>query len=457
MFFKQFKVDGLGCLSYMVGCPQSGQAFVIDPKRDIEDYLKAADENGLKITGIIDTHVHADHISGGQELRAYTGADIYMHAQSGVSYEHKPLQEGARFEIGKAVIDVLFTPGHTPYAVTLAVTDRSRGNATELLLTGDLLFVGSIGRPDLAGGELLDQQVENLYTSLHKKLGAFPDLVEIYPAHGEGSLCGSGLSAKLSSTLGFERQNNRYFNLPFEAFKKELTAGIPIRPKNFNHIIEQNKQGARLTTTLRAPQKLKTAELKKAVAEGKTIIDLREAAAYGGAHIPGSINVGYNPQSANWLGMVVDPRLPVVLIAGGAAEAEQAITHFRRAGYDAIEGYYVGISDWIFQGEETGFLPQLSIHGLKRVLDKYANHTVLDVRSNDEWQAGRILGAVHVPLQQVIDRGVDLNKEDHLSVVCRTGYRANIAASFLKSRGFEHVYSVIGGMMAWERVYTVET
>jgi hydroxyacylglutathione hydrolase len=457
MFFKQFKVDGLGCLSYIIGCPQSGQAFVIDPKRDIEDYLKTADENGLRITGIIDTHVHADHISGGQELRAYTGADIYMHEQAGVTYDHKPLHEGDRFEIGKAVISVLFTPGHTPYAVTLAVTDRSRGNATELLLTGDLLFVGSIGRPDLAGGELLEQQIENLYSSLHKKLGAFPDLVEIYPAHGEGSLCGSGLSAKLSSTLGFERGSNPYFKLPFEAFKKELTAGIPVRPKNFTCIIEQNKQGAHLTTTLRVPQKLKTAELKKAVAEGKTIIDLREATAYGGAHIPGSINVGYNPQSANWLGMVVDPRLPIVLIVGSMAEAEQAIAHFRRAGYDIIEGYYMGLSDWIFQGEETGFLPQLSIHGLKRVLDKYTNHVVLDVRRHDEWQAGHIRGAVHIPLQQMIDRGVVLNKEDHISVVCRTGYRANIAASVLKARGFEHVYSVIGGMTAWGKVYEVVT
>lgn len=456
MLFKQFKVEGLGCLSYMIGCPQAGQACVIDPKRDIADYIATAEEYGLAINRIIDTHVHADHISGSRELRAATGADIYMEHAAGAAYEHKPLRDGDRIEIGSVHIAVLATPGHTPHALSLAITDRSRGETPELLLTGDLLFVGSIGRPDLAGGELLDEQIANLYSSLHEKLGAFPDLVEIYPAHGEGSLCGAGLSAKPSSTLGFERRHNPYLTLSFDDFKKKLGSGLPIRPKNFSHIIAQNLQGPRLLASLARPERLAAVELKDLISGGCTIVDIREAAAFGGAHVPGSINVGFSPQSPTWLGMVVDPSERIALIAASVSEAEQALIAFRRAGYDDICGYHVGVGDWIGRGEETGFLPQLSIHGLKRVLDKYANHSVLDVRRDDEWQAGHIAGAVHVPLQRLIEQGVDLGAPEHISVICRTGYRSNIAASVLKSRGFEHVYSVIGGMAAWEKIYPTD-
>jgi len=261
MFFKQFKVEGLGCLSYMIGCPAAGKAFVVDPKRDIDDYLHTAAAYGMTITGIIDTHVHADHISGAHELKAATGAPIHICHAAHVPYEHVPLRDGDRLSVGKALIEVLATPGHTPHAVTLAVTDLARGSTPQLLLTGDLLFVGSIGRPDLAGGELLEEQIANLYASLHEKLGAFPDLVEIYPAHGEGSLCGSGISAKPSSTLGFERAANPYFKLSPEEFKKMIAATVPVRPKNFPHIIAQNRQGPALLRELRAPQQLPVLEI----------------------------------------------------------------------------------------------------------------------------------------------------------------------------------------------------
>jgi len=456
MFFKQIKVEGLGCLSYMIGCPRDGRVFVVDPKRDVDDYIRIADENGLVIKGIIDTHVHADHISGGQELSARTGADIYIHENAGVSYAHRKLKDGDRIEIGKVLLEAVYTPGHTPNAVTIAVTDTSRSSAPEMLLTGDLLFVGSIGRPDLAGGELLDEQVENLYHSLHTTLGRFQDLVEIYPAHGEGSLCGSGLSAKPSSTLGFERQNNRFYRLSFEAFKQELTATTPYRPLNFPHIISQNKKGPQLTAALRKPLKFGTAEIQMALAEGVSVIDLRDATAFGGAYIPGSLNIGFTPQSATWLGTVVDPQKPLLLMAHHADEIDAAVIHFRRAGYDHIRGFVIGLSDWISQGEETGFLPQLSIHGLRRVMEKYSNHHVIDVRTLQEWQQGHIRQAVHLPLNELIEQGVDLNKDDHISVICGSGYRSNIAGSLLKSRGYNHVYSVVGGMNAWRRKYDVD-
>jgi glyoxylase-like metal-dependent hydrolase (beta-lactamase superfamily II)/rhodanese-related sulfurtransferase len=453
MFFKQIKVEGLGCLSYVVGCPKDGRAFVVDPKRDIDDYLKIADENGLKITGVIDTHIHADHISGSQELKAQTGATIYVHENADVEYEHSTLKDGDQIEIGNVKIDVIYTPGHTPNAVTLAVTDKSRGDDPELLLTGDLLFVGSVGRPDLAGGELLDEQINNLHKSLHEKLGKFPDLVEIYPAHGEGSLCGSGMSAKPSSTLGYERKTNPFFKLSFDDFKNELNRITPFRPKNFTHIITQNKKGASLLSSLQPVIKLKFTDLKKSLEKGNPLVDLRDTTSFGGAHIAGSINIGLTPKAGTWLGTVVDPENEIALLAYSKQDIDDEIIQFRRVGYDRIIGFFIGLSDWIAKGEDTGFLPQLSIHGLNRVLKKYSNHHVIDVRTDQEWNEGHIKGAIHLPLPKFINNGISLEKEDHISMICGSGYRSNIAASILKSKGFEHVYSVIGGMNAWKTVY----
>ncbi len=192
MYFQQIKVEGLGCYSYIVGCPGDGRAFVVDPKRDINDYLNIVDKNGLKITGIIDTHVHADHISGAQELKAQTGADIYVYENAGAEYEHKPLHDGDRLELGSVQIDVIYTPGHTPNSVTLAITDKARGDSPEMILTGDLLFVGSIGRPDLAGGELLDEQVKNEYASLHERLGNCRTLLRCTRLTGQDRYAGLG-------------------------------------------------------------------------------------------------------------------------------------------------------------------------------------------------------------------------------------------------------------------------
>ncbi|MCK5187426.1 MAG: MBL fold metallo-hydrolase, partial [Deltaproteobacteria bacterium] len=304
-----------------------------------------------------------------------------------------------------------------------------------------------------AGGELLDEQINNLYKSLHEKLGKFPDLVEIYPAHGEGSLCGSGMSAKPSSTLGYERKTNPFFKLSFDDFKNELNRITPFRPKNFTHIITQNKKGASLLSSLQPVIKLKFTDLKKSLEKGNPLVDLRDTTSFGGAHIAGSINIGLTPKAGTWLGTVVDPENEIALLAYSKQDIDDEIIQFRRVGYDRIIGFFIGLSDWIAKGEDTGFLPQLSIHGLNRVLKKYSNHHVIDVRTDQEWNEGHIKGAIHLPLPKFINNGISLEKEDHISMICGSGYRSNIAASILKSKGFEHVYSVIGGMNAWKTVY----
>lgn len=452
MYFQQFKVEGLGCLSYMIGCPQDGRAIVVDPKRDINDYLKAAQLNKLKITGIIETHVHADHISGAAELSRQTGAPIQIGYGSPVDYDHLPLNDGDQIILGNSKIEIISTPGHTPHSISLAITDLSRGNLVEMLLTGDLLFVGSIGRPDLAGGELLDEQIKNSYHSLRVKLDKYPDYVEIYPAHGAGSLCGAGISAKPSSTLGFERQTNPFMQLDFAPFKEQLLQNTPHRPINFTHIINTNLNGPELIQNLDSVCEYNTLTCKNFLVENpdNVLIDLREATAFGGAHIPGSFNIGSAPNSALWVGNVVKPESEILLLANNKPEIDAAITHFRRVGYDKIKGYITGLMGWILAAEETGFLPQITIHSLHHVLEKYSNHMVLDVRNEQEWHTGHIESAQHLPLPELINQGLSCDLDQHLSVICMSGYRSNIAASILKQRGYKNVYSVIGGMSTWK-------
>ncbi|MEA3332201.1 MAG: rhodanese-like domain-containing protein [Pseudomonadota bacterium] len=452
MFFQQFKVEGLGCLSYMIGCPQAGSAIVVDPKRDIDDYLRAAQINKMKITGIIETHVHADHISGAAELKYQTGAPIHIGAGSPVDYDHLPLHDGDEIVIGNAKIRVIATPGHTPNSISLALTDLVRGDLVEMLLTGDLLFVGSIGRPDLAGGELIEEQIRNAYHSLRVKLDEFPDYVEVYPAHGAGSLCGAGISAKPSSTLGFERLTNPFMQLDFEDFKIQLSQNTPHRPINFTHIINSNLKGQELIEKLPLISEYKPLTCKKFLETDPSniLIDLREATAFGGAHIPGSFNIGMAPNSATWIGNVVKPESEILLLANNHQEIETATTMFRRVGYDNIRGCIIGLSSWILAAEETGFLPQISVHSLHHVREKYDNHMVLDVRNEQEWQTGHIEKAEHLALPELINQGFNRNLDQHISVICMSGYRSNIAASILKQQGYKNVYSVIGGMSTWK-------
>ena len=451
MFFQQFKVEGLGCYSYLIGCSKEGVACVVDPERHVERYLDVAQENGLRITDVFDTHLHADHITGSQELAAQTGATIHVHPAVEAEYPHEPLREGQRLRFGAAEIEIIETPGHTPNSVTLAVTDRARSDDVQALLTGDLLFVGDIGRPDLAGKDLLDQQVKNLYDSLYSKLSRFPDWTEVYPAHGEGSLCGKGMSSKPMTTLGFERRNNPLLNqMPFDEFHKLMTEGFQARPDNFADMVEKNRKGPALLREGTALTRLAAGQVEQAVSNGAKLVDVRDQVAFGAAFLPGSINIGMRPNSLNWLGMVVDAASEIIVVADSEADAREAAFRFRRAGYDRLIGYLAdGVSGWAMQGKQLDHLPQLTADSLTHVLSKYSDHVVLDVRTDAEWHTGHIEMAMHTPISDLIQHGTDLPKQRHITAVCGSGYRSNIAGSYLKSLGYEHVFSLIGGMTAW--------
>lgn len=456
MFFEQFKVEGLGCYSYLIGCPGAGVAFVVDPERHVDRYLETAEREGMEITHIFDTHLHADHISGAVELAGKTGAALYVHPEVHGEYPHQTVRHGDRFSFGVAAIEILETPGHTPNSITIAVADTSRATETMLLLTGDLLFVGDIGRPDLAGEDLLEQQVRNLYHSLYETLSRFEDWVEVYPAHGAGSLCGKGMSSKPMSTLGFERKHNPLLNgMPLDAFRRIMTSGFQLRPPGFEEIVKKNRSTPSPLSSLPEVRRFSIHEVETLRQKGAVLVDVRHATSFGASFIPGSLNIGLTPQSATWLGMVTQTDKDIVIVSDSETDAHAAVHQFRRVGFDRILGFLDnGVSNWALSAFPLDHLPQLSVQSLERVLQKYPDHIILDVRTDEEWNLDHIETALHQPIAELVRDGVAIeNKKSHISVFCESGHRANIAGSLLKAAGYEHTYSVIGGMTAWRQMH----
>ncbi len=452
MYFKQIIAEGLGCFSYIIGCPMARKCIVVDPKRDIQEYLDISQNEGMKITHIIETHIHADHVSGNQELRSITGADIYLHESAPARFEHKKLKEGDRIEFGNVRLEILHTPGHTPHSISILVSDLSRSEEPWMILTGDLLFVGDIGRPDLAGEEILDEQIRNLYDSLYNKLGRFPGRIEVFPAHGEGSLCGGGMSAKQSSTIGYERHNNPLLQLGSmdEFVRKIKEIGFPPRPKSFSKIIEINSNGAPLLEKCPITRRLDPIQFKKMIKDGAVVIDTRDSFAFGGGHIPGSINIGFEKGLANWVGMAVEPGSDILLIVDSEERYNEMLVHLHRIGYDNVLGYlHGGMSSWKLMGFEIDYLPQISVHELKEKMEKKDVGYIVDVRTDPEWEQFHIKNAIHIPLHDILDNKIDLPKEREIIVYCRSGYRGNIAASHLKRIGYKDVKNLAGAITAW--------
>lgn len=452
MYFKQISIAGLGCNSYVIGCPGTGQAVVIDPKRDVQDYLDISRDEGMRITHIIETHVHADHVSGSQELRSLTGADIHISEHAPVSYEHKKLTQGQIIEFGNVKLEVIYTPGHTPNAVSLLVTDKARSQIPWMILTGDLLFVGSIGRPDLAGEEILEEQIQNLYFSLYEKLGKLPDYLEVYPAHGQGSLCGKGLSFKSSSTLGFERLTQPVLqHKNFHDFYQEVAREYPLRPKSFSHIIKTNLQGAPLLNRCPLDRALNPENFEQIRRNGATIIDTRDTGAFGGFHIPGSINIGFEKQMANWIGMVIEPDADILLVVDNQEKYKLMTTELHRIGYDNIFGYLAGgMAAWISYGYPISSQSPISVQDLREKLSSGNFEHIVDVRTFAERQAGYVPNSIHIPLTDILEKEPNLPKDQEIILVCGSGYRSNIVASKLKQYGFTHVHSLAGGQTAWQ-------
>lgn len=459
MYFKQIVTPGLGCFSYVIGCPAAREMIVVDPKRDVQDYLDISREEGMRITHVIDTHVHADHVSGAHELKSLTGCEIMMYETSPVGFSFTPLNEGRKLTIGNAGLEVLHTPGHTPDALSLLVTDFSRGEEPWLILTGDVLFVGDIGRPDLVGGARLDEQITNLYNSLYVKLAKYPDHLEVFPAHGAGSLCGRGMSSKPSSTLGFERRHNPMLLFDsFESFRLAMSQDFPARPKSFSHIIATNAAGATLLERCPIDLAMEPDRFEQRMLAGAVVVDVRNTASFAGYHIPGSLNIGFEPSLANWVGMVVEPEADLLLVVDSRDDYERMRTELHRIGYDTIHGYLKGgISSWVYSGRPVDRLSIDSAQEVQSQLGQGKPLSLVDVRTPGELAQGRIPGARHIPLNDILNGRLDLNEDEHHILYCASGYRSNIAASYLQRHGFWDVRALAGGFTAWDRAgYAVE-
>lgn len=456
MYFQQVTTPGLGCFSYLIGCPLAGAMAVVDPKRDIDVYLELSKTHGMKITHIFDTHVHADHISGARELSRATGADICIHESAPVGYAARKLKHNDTFEFGAAHIRVLHTPGHTPNSLSLLVTDTVRSPEPQMILTGDLLFVGDTGRPDLPGEDILQEQIRNLYDSLNNTLGDLPDRLEVYPAHGQGSLCGGGMSAMPHSTLGYERIANPRLQLKtFEAFSESILSYLPMRPQSFSHIIETNLNGAPLLPLCEEKKPaLSVNEVLNLRAEGAVVLDLRDSLAFASAHIKGSYHVDANQsQAPNWIGTVVPPKSRLVLVLDKDGDFEDRRVMLRRIGYDDIAGWLDGgMAAWIAKGQPVQGMPVLSRENLDAVLSSGGAGQVIDVRTAMEFSHYHLPGSRHVTFDQLLsDKACPGTDGGERVVVCQTGYRSAVAAALLQARGCEKVGFLAGGLGAYRQ------
>jgi hydroxyacylglutathione hydrolase len=449
MYFEQFYLGCLAHASYMIG--SEGEAAVIDPRRDVDLYLKAAEEQKLTIRHIFETHLHADFVSGHKELAARTGARIYIGAKAGAAFPHVGLRDGFELHFGKVRVTALETPGHTPESTCLIITDEEKSPVPWAILTGDTLFIGDVGRPDLSKTHSPQELAGMLYDSLHRKLLTLPDHVAVYPAHGAGSLCGRNMRDARSSTIGTERMTNYALQIKRrEEFIQQLTANLPARPEYFLQDAEINREGAPPLTDLPALRQLSPVELKSRMEHGVPALDVRPGDQFADAHVPGSINIPLSGQFATWAGTVLGLFSRPLLIAETAPQIEEARMRLARVGIEDVSGYLAGgIEAWKQAGLSVAEVPQLTADELQARLTSNALR-VLDVRREGEWQAGHVAGAEWWPLDKF--RAVLPHIDPHapLAVHCKSGYRSMIACSLLKRAGYENVINVIGGFDAWQ-------
>ena len=450
MYFEQFYLGCLAHASYMLA--SEGEAVVVDPQRDVELYLKAAAEHNVTIRHIFETHLHADFVSGHQELASRTGAQIYIGAAAGAKFPHVALRDGFELNFGRASIRVLETPGHTPESICLVVTDKEKSPSPWAVLTGDTLFIGDVGRPDLSPSHTPKELAGMLYDSLHSKLMKLADNVLVYPAHGAGSLCGKNMRAERSSTIGTERLTNYALQIKSrEEFVAQLTSNLPARPEYFAKDAEINRAGAAALSDLPPLRALEPSDLKAMLDDGEIALDIRTGEEFAAGHVPGSVNIALSGQFASWAGTVLGLTAHPVLIAGADEQLEEARVRLARVGIEALDGFLRGgIQAWREAGFPVAAIGQINVEELNVRLRAH-NLQVLDVRRAPEWEAGHIENATWWPLDNFKVAPPEMDRNAQVAVHCKGGYRSMIAASLLQRAGFKNVVNVTGGFDAWQQ------
>lgn len=450
MYFEQFYLGCLAHASYLIG--SEGEAAVVDPQRDVDIYVKAAGAQGLRIRHIFETHLHADFVSGHKELAARTGAKIYVGANARATYPHVELRDGFVLKMGSVRVTVMETPGHTLESVCLVVTDEEKSPKPWAVLTGDTLFIGDVGRPDLSKTHTPAQLAGLLYDSLHHKLMKLADDVLVYPAHGAGSLCGRNMRAESSSTIGTERFTNYALQIPSrEEFILQLTTNLPVRPDYFLQDAEINRTGAPALRDLPELPAISAGVLKSLLEQGGIALDVRPNTQFAEGHVPGSINIALSGQFASWAGAVLGVSSQPVLIAETTEQCSEARLRLARVGIENPSGYLQdGVEAWKKAGYELSTLLEISVQDLRNRLEG-GRLQVLDVRREPEWQAGHIAQAEWWPLDNFRVSPPEVDRDTALAVHCKGGYRSVIACSLLRRAGFRNVINVVGGFDAWEK------
>lgn len=456
MFFQRYYLGCLAHASYMIADEETKIAAVIDPQRDIDQYVKDAEHYGFHIKYVFLTHFHADFVAGHIELRDKLGAKIYIGAQGQAEFDATPVKDGDVVEFGKIRFSVLETPGHTPESISIVVYDLTKSDREpHAVLTGDALFIGDVGRPDLLGsiGFTAEQLADQLYDSLHNKLLKLPDETLIYPAHGAGSLCGKQLGTEETSTIADQRRYN-YALQPMskEDFKALIIAEQPEAPDYFVHdAILNRKERSNLHEIMQKSLKpLDLEEVLQLQADGAQVVDTREMADFAGAHLAGAINISLGGWYASWAGTLLDTEKPIIVIAETGQE-EESIMRLGRIGYDQVAGYLEhGAKALDSRPDLVAVTNRVTAKSLDEWLQREDAPFVLDVRTDKEVQAAKIEGSVSIPLNHLVERQDELPKDRTIVVHCRSGYRSSVAASLLEREGFSDVFDLVGGIAAWE-------
>jgi hydroxyacylglutathione hydrolase len=466
MDVRQFVVEGLGHISALVADDSRGVAAVVDPRRDVDVYVREAAERGWRISHVVETHLHNDYVSGARELASITGARHIIGAGAGLSHEHVPVRDGESFEVGSLRFRALETPGHTPEHVAYAVADRSRADDPMLLFSGGSLLVGAVGRTDLLGADNAEPYARQMFHSLHDRVLAQPDFVQLLPTHGGGSLCSKDIASTPRSTIGFERRHNGLVGIEeIGAFVRALLENQPAYPRYFSRMRPINQAGPAPLGPVPDATPLASEHVRDLIAGDAIAIDLRSPSDYLVAHLPGALSIPAGSSFGTWLGWVVPHDRPLVLVLDGPHQWDDAIRQALRIGYDEIRGYlHGGMTRWQALGFDVEASGGATVGELRRWLESGAGATngrpaplVLDVRQRDEYEQAHVPGALHLMAGDIPDRLAELPRDRPIVTICTVGYRSSVAAGLLRSAGFEDVTWISGGVPAWRAArYPVE-
>jgi len=453
MTFNQYYLECLSHASYLIGDGSTGRAVVVDPQRDVSEYIADAEKLGMTIELVIETHFHADFISGHLELAEATGAKIVYSSVAQPEFDFMPVADGERYSLGDVQLQFLHTPGHTPESMSIVIFEHADDTVPYGVLTGDTLFIGDVGRPDLLAsiGFTRDELADKLYDSLHNKLMPLPDATKVYPAHGAGSACGKNLSTELWSTMGEQRRTNYALRAKDKAtFVDLVTEGQPPAPGYFVYNAILNRQGRELLDETEMPPAMGYDEVKAALSAGAVLVDGRTPEEFASGYLTGAINIGLEGRYAEFAGSVIKPDVDLILLAEPGRELEGK-NRLARIGFDRVIGYLAEpYQVMLANPDDVHAASRLTAPAMDERMRDMSDLQIVDVRNPGEAAAGMIPGAVGIPVGQLPERLAELDPARPTVVYCAGGYRSSVAASLLRQRGFGDVSDILGGYNAWE-------